>query len=192
MEVILASASPRRRQLLLDAGFVFRVEVPEVEEAHDASLTCAELTVANAALKAKTIAQRYPTACVIGADTLVYLRDEPLGKPRDMQEAREMLRRLSGQRHQVCTGVALASEAGRQIRSFSIITEVEFHVLTEVVIAAYHAAVPVLDKAGGYAVQDHGYLLVKDIQGSHSNVVGLPVEALTAQLLELGIKPLSS
>jgi septum formation protein len=186
MELILASASPRRSQLLKEAGFDFRVEVPDVEEAHDASLSCAELTEANAALKAKAIALRYADACAIGADTLVYLRGEPLGKPRDMDEAREMLRRLSGQRHEVCTGVALAWDAGQKVQCFAIITEVEFHVLSEEVIAAYHAVVPVLDKAGGYAIQDHGQLLVKEIHGSHSNVVGLPMEALTQWLLELG------
>jgi septum formation protein len=187
-ELILASASPRRSQLLREAGFTFRIEVPEVEEAHDASLSCSQLTEANASLKAHAIALLHPDAWAIGADTLVYLQGKPLGKPRDMEEARHMLRALSGQTHQVCTGVALAGKGGTELHTFSVVTDVTFLPLTEDIIHTYHAAVPVLDKAGGYAIQDHGHLIIHSIQGSMSNVIGLPVDELTAQLQALGFQ----
>jgi septum formation protein len=180
MELILASSSPRRQQLLSQAGYTFRVEVADVEEAHDASLTCRQLTEANALLKARAVAQSHPLAWVIGADTLVYLDDLPLGKPRDMAEARDMLRALSGKKHAVCTGVALI--CGTEEQSFSVITEVKFRQLDDATIAAYHATVPVLDKAGGYAIQDHGDMIIESIAGSMTNVVGLPVDELCARL----------
>jgi septum formation protein len=183
MDLILASASPRRQQLLSEAGYTFRVEVADVEEAHDASLTCRQLTEANALLKAKAVAQSHPQAWVIGADTLVYLDDLPLGKPKHMEEAREMLRALSGKNSAVCTGVALVR--GPEEFRFSVITEVKFRQLDEATIAAYHAVVHVLDKAGGYAIQDHGDMIIESISGSMSNVIGLPVEELTTRLQQL-------
>ena len=178
--LVLASASPRRVQLLQAAGLTFDVVVPQVEEAHDVSQTCEALTIANALLKAQAAAQSRPEATVIGADTLVYVDGEPLAKPADLNEGREMLRRLSGRPHQVCTGVAIVSPG--QTRTFAVITQVTFKPLTEEVITDYHAKVQVLDKAGGYAVQEHGDLIVERVEGSLSNVVGLPVDEVVAAL----------
>lgn len=178
--LVLASASPRRVQLLKEAGLNFDVVVPHVDEAHDPTLSCEELTIANALLKARAAAEVRPEATVIGADTLVYVGGVPLGKPADLAEGREMLRRLSGRTHQVCTGVAIVSPG--ETRTLAVITEVTFKVLTEEVITDYHARVQVLDKAGGYAVQEHGDLIVERVDGSLSNVVGLPVDEVVSAL----------
>lgn len=189
-ELILASASPRRSQLLTAAGYTYTVQVADVAEAHDPHLSCQQLTEANALLKARTISTTAdPSAWVIGADTLVYLGSTPLGKPQHMEEARTMLRALSGHTHHVCTGVALVSQRGALQQTFSVITHVTLHTLTEDIITTYHAAVPVLDKAGGYAIQDHGHLIISHTHGSLSNVIGLPIEELSQRLQALGFSP---
>ncbi len=174
--LVLASASPRRQELLRTAGYSFDVVVPEVEEAHDASLSCDTLTMENAKLKAVAGLSLAPDALVIGADTLVYLDDQPLGKPRDLSEARTMLRLLSGRSHHVCTGVALAS--AEQLQTFAVVTQVQFRKLTEEQITEYLELVHVLDKAGAYAAQEHGEKIISHIHGSLTNVIGLPMEEL--------------
>lgn len=178
--LILASASPRRMQLLREAGFDFEVVVPSVDEAHDPSLSCQALTIANAELKARAVLEQRPEAVVLGADTLVYIDDHPLAKPEDMDDARAMLRRLSGRTHQVCTGVALMS--ADEVKTFAVITNVTFKSLTEDVIVDYHTKVNVLDKAGGYAVQEHGDLIVERVEGSRTNVIGLPMDEVREAL----------
>lgn len=188
-DLILASTSPRRSQLLSQAGYTFTIQAADVEEAHDPQLSPQQLTEANALLKARPIASAHPSALVISADTLVYLGTTPLGKPQHMEEARSMLRALSGRSHQVCTGVALLCQQRSLQQTFSVITEVTFRPLTEDIITTYHAAVPVLDKAGGYAIQDHGDLIISHIHGSLSNVIGLPVEELSHRLQALGHPP---
>ncbi len=183
LPLVLASASPRRVQLLQEAGLLFEVVAPSVEEAHDPALSCEALTIANALLKAQAVAQTRPEAVVIGADTLVYVDGHPLAKPADLEEGRAMLRRLSGRTHQVCTGVALV--APQQTQTFAVVTQVTFKPLTEGAITDYHRRVQVLDKAGGYAVQECGELIVERVDGSLSNVVGLPVEEVLAALHQL-------
>ena len=178
--LILASASPRRVQLLREAGFDFEVVVPAVDEAHDPSLSCQALTIANAELKARAVFAQRPEAIVVGADTLVYIDDHPLAKPADMDDARAMLRRLSGRTHQVCTGVAVVSADA--VKTFAVITSVTFRSLTADMIADYHGKVNVLDKAGGYAVQEHGDLIVERVDGSRTNVIGLPMDEVSAVL----------
>ncbi len=185
LPLVLASASPRRVQLMREAGYTFDTVVPDVEEAHDPALTCEALTTENAQLKAIAAARLRPEALVIGADTLVYIDQHPLGKPLDQAEAEAMLRRLSGRTHQVCTGVALAREGGAVVQTFAVITDVTFRTLTAADIAAYHALVNVFDKAGGYAVQEHGERIVERVVGSMSNVVGLPMEQLASVLSAL-------
>ena len=182
LPVVLASSSPRRVQLMRDAGYTFAVLAPDVEEAHDPALTCDALTMENARRKAVAGALLRPDALVIGADTLVYVDEHPLGKPADLTEARDMLRRLSGRQHQVCTGVALAWDAGAQVQTFAVITDVTFKPIDDDTASAYLAQVHVFDKAGGYAIQEHGHLIVAHINGSMSNVVGLPMEALKEKL----------
>jgi len=185
MELILASGSPRRRELLAAAGIKFRVLVSPAEELHDASIEPGELCMLNAAAKAEAVAAMHPAALVLGADTLVFLDAEPLGKPKSLDEARAMLRRLSGRTHHVRTGCALC-HAGLTER-FVVTTEVVFHRLDEEAIEAYLGLVDVLDKAGGYAVQEHGERVVAALRGSFDNVVGLPVAEVVVALGRRGV-----
>lgn len=180
--LVLASGSPRRVELMQEAGYEFEVLVPDVEEAHDESLTCEALTVENARLKGLAIAVSEPDAIVIAADTLVYLDDKPLGKPRDMEDAAAMLRRLSGRTHRVCTGVAVLARGGAVEKTFPVISEVTFKLLTEEVIREYHSKIQPLDKAGAYAVQDESAMIIDRVEGSWSNVKGLPMERLNEEL----------
>jgi septum formation protein len=181
--LILASASPRRLDLLREVVPEFSVvTADEVEEAHDPELTPAALTEHNARLKAIAVSRRHPGALVLGADTLVYLGGEPLGKPSSLEAAAAMLRRLSGRTHTVCTGVCLAGPGPDALECFHDLTDVTFRPLTDATIAEYLTKVPVLDKAGAYAAQDHGELLIDRMTGSRSNVVGLPLEALAPRL----------
>ncbi|MEZ5385616.1 MAG: Maf family protein [Prosthecobacter sp.] len=183
--LVLASASPRRLSLLKEAGFEFEVVLPQVEEAHDASLTPEQLTVENARRKALAGSLMKPGALVLGADTLVYVDGEPLAKPADLTEALAMVRRLSGRSHEVCTGVALARD-GTVEKELHVITHVTFKPLTDEQIRAYHARVNPLDKAGAYGIQECTDMLLDRMEGSFSNVVGLPVDEVAAALRELG------
>ncbi len=184
--LVLASQSPRRVELMTQAGFAFEIVLPEVEEAHDASLTPEALTVENARRKAVAGAQLRPDALVIGADTLVYVDGIPLGKPRDLEEALDMLRQLSGRAHEVCTGVYLAHSGGTQGRGLHGITHVLFQSLTDDQICAYHAKVNPLDKAGAYGIQECGEMILSSYVGSWTNVMGLPMELLKGALAEFG------
>lgn len=182
--LVLASASPRRAELLQAAGVAFEVVNPQVEEAHDATLTPEQLTVENARRKALAGTVLRPGRIVLGADTLVYVDGDPLAKPADMEEALQMVRRLSGRAHEVCTGVVLACD-GRMIEAFHVITHVTFKPLTEAIIRDYHSKVNPLDKAGAYGIQSHTEMLLERMEGSFHNVVGLPVERLLEVLSRL-------
>jgi len=181
--LILASGSPRRSELLRGLVTPFRVVVADdVEEAHDARLAPSALTEHNARLKSAAVAARHPDALVLGADTLVYIDDEPLGKPATQEEAAAMLRRLSGRTHTVCTGVCLGGPGEGEIECFHDLTHVTFRALSEAVISGYLSKVHVLDKAGAYAAQEHGDIIIEKMDGSWSNVVGLPMEVLESRL----------
>ncbi|MCW1921451.1 Maf family protein [Luteolibacter arcticus] len=180
MNVILASASPRRRELLSAAGVNFEVVASPAEEIHDASVPLDELCEKNAELKALAVAEDYPDSAVIGADTLVWIEGEPLGKPRDLDEARMMLRKLSGRSHTVCTGVCVVFP-GKTVKRFHELTTVRFRPLDEETITAYFEKTNPLDKAGAYGIQDSGEMIVEGIEGAFDNVMGLPV----ARLLEV-------
>lgn len=184
--LVLASQSPRRVELMRDAGFDFEIVLPEVEEAHDASLKPEALTVENARRKAVAGAQLRPDALVIGADTLVYVDGIPLGKPKNMEEALQMLRQLSGRAHEVCTGVYLAHSGGAEGMGLHAITHVLFQTLTDEQIRAYHAQVNPLDKAGAYGIQECGEMILSSYAGSWTNVMGLPMELLKEALAEFG------
>lgn len=186
--LVLASQSPRRVELMREAGYDFETLPVDVHEAHDASLTPDELTIANAADKAIAGSRLRADALAIGADTLVYLDGEPLGKPRDMTDAVAMISRLSGKAHHVCTGVALAI-GGEIVRTFAVISHVVFKPLTREVIECYYSLVNPLDKAGAYAIQEHGDMIIDHTEGSWSNIVGLPMERLQAELSVLGMDP---
>jgi septum formation protein len=180
---VLASQSPRRAELLKQHGFEgFEIQAPEVDEAHDEGMSPDALTVLNARLKASVVAGFRPDAVVLAADTLVYVDGVPLGKPRDLSEAREMLKRLSGRAHQVCTGVVMAWAGGREEEAFAVVTDVVFKALNDEVIAAYHLVCNPMDKAGGYGIQDGTDLILEAISGSFSNVMGLPMEELSPRL----------
>lgn len=166
--------------MLTQAGVDFSVIPSSAEEIHDLEMPLHLLCEENARRKAVAVAQDHPYATVIGADTLVYIDQKPLGKPKTEQEARDMLLQLSGRKHQVCTGVCLVKGADREC--FHVITEVEFNVLTGILIADYMSKVNVMDKAGSYAVQEHGEMIVKEVRGDYNNVVGLPLDALLKRL----------
>ena len=180
--LILASASPRRAELLRGLGLEFTVITSAAEEAHQEDFTARELCLVNAYRKARVVAKLHLQALVLGADTLVYLGTTLYGKPTDMADAQRMLRELAGHTHQVVTAVCLLHLERHHCRLFAETTNVTFKPLTEAQITAYLAATQPLDKAGAYAIQDHGDQIVERISGSFSNVVGLPVERVKHEL----------
>jgi len=179
--IVLASASPRRQELLEKAGLVFEVVVSPAEEIHDTTMDPEALCEWNAALKAEAVAAQRADAVVIGSDTLVFLDGEPLGKPADFGEARSMLRRLAGRMHRVCTGVCVIFPGGGRT-VFHDTSEVTFLPLNDSEIDAYHALVNPLDKAGAYGIQEHQERIIAHISGSFENVMGLPVDKVVAAL----------
>ena len=180
MKIILASQSPRRQELLRQMAVRFRVVTAEVAEVHGRGRAARAICKRNALAKAAAVAQQFPKQTVLGADTLVHLGDDLLGKPKSLAEARRMLGRLSGRTHQVTTACALV--CGHRKKVFSVTTRVTFRELSAKQINAYLRAVQVLDKAGAYAVQEKGEWIVEALHGSFTNVVGLPVERLGAEL----------
>jgi septum formation protein len=178
LPLLLASASPRRRALLEEMGMAFEVvtvAVVELTPLLEPKLRPAELAEANARLKA--MAAMKPGRWTLGADTVVALDGVIFGKPASLGEAREFLRALSGRTHQVITGCALINDAGL-LEIFHETSRVTFHPLTDKIIDDYLAKVAVLDKAGGYALQEQGHWLVEQVEGSRENVIGLPVDRL--------------
>ncbi|HSI85492.1 MAG: nucleoside triphosphate pyrophosphatase [Candidatus Methylacidiphilales bacterium] len=222
--LILASTSPRRRELIRELGIPFIASsadgVTELSQQTAPLLSSVELALLNAMRKAHHVAAEYGRAAenrhecevnksevgpqnihvkhhyVLGADTIVTMGDRILGKPRDITEAAEFLRHLSGQTHFVLTALALALPFTRSETSFptrsrchTIVerTAVTFRPLSEADIALYLEEVPVLDKAGAYALQQRSDILVASLEGSPSNVIGLPLEALREMLLDAGL-----
>ncbi len=187
--LLLASNSPRRRDLLSDAGFEFEICAPNIAERFEVDLTLRELTAFNAIRKAMATARAHPKNIVLAADTLVAIDDHVLGKPNDVAEAVAMLQRLSGKAHEVCTSVFVCHLAHGKSTSFSEISRVRFRRLTRDEIDRYLARVNPLDKAGAYAAQGFGSEVIEKIDGSFSNVVGLPMEKTASALVEFGIRP---
>jgi septum formation protein len=184
---ILASGSPRRRQLLGDAGYEFKVLSPPVDEVAHGWLTIRELTIWNAARKAARVSKMMPDAVVLAADTLVAIEGEVLGKPRDLENAVQILRRLSGRAHEVWTAVRINHAAIGRSRSFHEMSRVHFRKLDDRAINDYLAKIDPLDKAGAYAAQGHGTEIIERIEGSYSNVVGLPMEETSRVLRAFGV-----
>jgi len=180
--VILASASPRRVELLGQLGLAFDVIPAEVEELHQEHMTVREVSLLNASRKARSVAKRFPDHLVVGADTLVALGTRLYGKPVDEADAFRMLRELAGQTHQVVTGVCLQHRRGHREQLFAEVTAVTFRPLADEQIEAYLTATRPFDKAGAYAIQERGGDLVANVEGSYSNVVGLPLERLRREL----------
>jgi len=179
--LILASASPRRRDLLSDAGYDVLIAASDVEEMDSCHEGPEALATVNAKRKWNAVAPQYPGEIVVAADTVVWLDGRFYGKPVDFAEATEMLTDLSGRTHQVVTGVVLG-RAGEGIQEFAEVTWVTFHTLPQDEIAAYLKSIHPLDKAGAYAAQDDNGRLIAKVDGSISNVIGLPMEKLGAFL----------
>jgi septum formation protein len=185
--LILASGSPRRRELLAEAGFAFEVVVPEVREIASSDLTVAELTACNAMRKARAVAHDHANDVVLAADTVVSLGREMFGKPANIEHARRMLRRLSGRTHEVYSAVFLWQPSTEQRHAFHAVSRVRFRRLNDSAISDYFAKIDPLDKAGAYAAQGHGTDIIERIDGSFTNVVGLPMEKTIRALREFGI-----
>lgn len=184
LQWILASASPRRRELLARLVPDFRVVFPEVEEWMPAEADPVHQVEENARRKGRAVAERFPQAVVLAADTTVALGRRLFGKPADLQAAAAMLRELSGRVHTVSTAVALFHPEGTRL--FHETSEVTFRTLDEGLIAVYLQQVAFQDKAGGYAIQEHGDWLIERYTGSFENIMGLPVQRLQRELVQTG------
>ncbi len=189
MKIILASQSPRRRELLGQVGLTFEIVSPEVDEAQYGGLPPRELVQTLSRAKALDAARRVPAgSLVLGADTVVVLDGQALGKPDGPEGARAMLTALSGRTHEVWTGFTLCRDGA--VHTEAVATEVTFRALAPEEIDRYVATGEPLDKAGAYGIQGRGALLVAQIRGDYSNVVGLPLCAVGQALRRFGVDPL--
>ncbi len=179
--LVLASASPRRRDLLSQAGYDVLIAASDVEEMDSCNEGPEALALINAKRKWTAVAPHYPSEIVVAADTVVWLDGRFYGKPLDFFEATQMLTDLSGRTHQVVTGVALG-RAGEGLQQFAEVSMVTFHALAQDEIVAYLKTIHPLDKAGAYAAQDDNGRIIAQVEGSLSNVIGLPMEKLGAFL----------
>lgn len=172
-----------------EAGYAFEVRAANVDEVHEETGSLRTLTMANARAKARHLAGQFPERLVIGADTLVAIDGCALTKPSDMNEAKVMIARLAGRTHEVSTSVALQCRAAGLEQVFEVVTRVTFLPLSPAEQEEYLKLINPLDKAGGYAAQEHGDRIIAGVDGSWTNVVGLPMEALADALAALGIGP---
>lgn len=187
--LVLASSSPRRAALLAERGFEFEIAAPRVSEKSSAMLTLREVTLWNAIRKGMAVAQMRPNAVVIAADTLIALENQIIGKPADLREAAQMLQRLSGRTHEVCSAVAIYQQKHGKSAVFYESSNVHFQRLSDDAIQSYLAKVHTLDKAGAYAAQGGGVEIIARIDGSFTNVVGLPMEKTIAELAKFQVRP---
>lgn len=185
MEIILASGSPRRTEILNNAGISHKIIPSNYEENMECNLLPAELVKALSKGKALDIFKDHQDACVIGADTVVTINNTILGKPKNKEDAIRMLRLLSGKAHSVLTGVTICYN--NLITSFVDTTKVTFDCLTDEDIEDYLLHENVYDKAGSYAIQGYASRFIKRLNGNYFNVVGLPIEKLTKKLKKIGV-----
>ena len=185
-QLILASASPRRKTLLSEMGLAFVVRVSDVEEDDRPHLKPDGLVLNNAILKAEAVANEMPDALVLGSDTTVSLKGRIFSKPQDLEEAMQMLEVLSGQWHEVYSAIALRWTNGSFEESFYEVSKVKFRTLTTSTIQEYHRRVNPLDKAGAYGIQEASDLIIESIKGSFENIMGLPSELLANRLKKHG------
>ena len=184
MEIILASQSPRRREMLTLMGLTFQVVVSDVQEVSPPGAT-PEVLVGHLALqKAQAVAASYPAHCVIGADTIVYIDGKVIGKPKDEADAFRILSLLQGRTHTVYTGVAVLSPKGVDVRHSE--TKVTFAAMTEEEIRWYIATGEPMDKAGAYGIQGPGGMFVERVEGNYFTVIGLPLPLLYRMLKQAG------
>ena len=184
--LVLASASPRRNELLRQLGLAFQVVPGDAVEIMPRSMSPGEICQINAYRKARAVAKHYPDAVVLGADTLVCLGRNVFGKPANLNEAFTMMTMLQGQTHDVITGVCLMHLREHRQRAFAVRTTVKFRPLRTSEIRRYFELVDPFDKAGAYAIQEQGELIVEGVEGSLTNVIGLPLERLAEELQRWG------
>jgi len=185
--IILASASPRRKELLEKLGLKFEVDASNCEEEIDPVLGPDELVRRISITKAKAVAQRHQDAVIIAADTIGVIGKKLLGKPHTADEAGKMLAKISGKSHEVITGFTILDTVTNKIMTGTVSTKVYIKKLTRQEIAAYVQTGEPLDKAGAYGIQGRGAVIVEKIEGDYYNVMGLPLSALTEALIEFGI-----
>lgn len=183
---ILASASPRRAEILKNAGFDFEIIVSDADESLPDNIPVSEAVLRLSKVKAESVSKNHPGAVVLGCDTVVSLDGTIMGKPKNDRHAFEMLNALSGKIHQVYTGVTVTD--GEKTESFFTETEVEFYPLSNETIASYIATKEPADKAGAYGIQGFGSVLVKRINGDYFSVMGLPVNESARVLARFGVK----
>jgi septum formation protein len=181
--LILASASPRRQQFLTDLGLAFTALPADIDETPLPGEAPAAFARRMAQEKAVAIAAQHPESWILGADTVVELADEIIGKPKNAADALKILRRLQGRSHQVITGLALVCQTEHCLEILAESSEVTFAAFSEQVLAAYVRTGEPLDKAGAYGIQGKGGFLVRSVHGSCANVIGLPVSSCVALLL---------
>ncbi|MFE8696880.1 Maf family protein [Cytobacillus sp. FJAT-53684] len=182
--LILASSSPRRKELLENLHLTFEVSSSDVDESFDPELTPGEIVMELSNRKARAVSKQYPDSFVIGADTVVVLDGTVLGKPVDRMEAFSMLKALAGRTHSVYTGVSIITPQKEII--FNVKTDVVFWELSDEEINAYIDTGEPFDKAGSYGIQGFGSMLVKEISGDYFSVVGLPVSKTVRELKNAG------
>jgi septum formation protein len=189
-KIVLASASPRRKELLQKIGLKFEVDASNCAEEIDPAMEPDEIVRRISVAKAKAVASRHKDAVIIAADTIGVLGKKLLGKPNTAAEARKMLAQISGKSHDVITGFTVLDTATHKIISGTVNTRVYIKKLTPQEIEAYVATGESLDKAGAYGIQGLGAVIVERIDGDYYNVVGLPLSALVEVLKEFGISVL--
>jgi septum formation protein len=187
LRFLLASASPRRTELLRNLGIPHQVMVAAVTEQEDPRTDPRDMVLHNARLKAAAVSRLHPEALVLGADTTVALGDRALNKPADLAESRAMLRSLSGREHTVHTGVCLLCPALGVDEAHDVTAWVRFRPLSEDAITRYQALVNTLDKAGAYGIQQGKEIIIDDYQRPISTIMGLPVEFVRERLVALGV-----
>ena len=187
-KIILASESPRRKELLEKIGLKFTVEPSGYEEIKQHPAGPRELALSTSLEKARIVAARHRNAIVIGADTFGVFKNEIIGKPHTAEESRKMLKKLNGKAHSVITGFTIIDSASGKTLSSSVETTVHIRKLTAEEIEAYVQTGEPLDKAGAYAIQGLGAVILDRIEGDFYNVVGLPLSAVAVALEEFGVK----
>ena len=178
--IILASESPRRREILMQTDIAFMTATMNYDETLDTTIPIHEAVEKIALTKATSIQDKYPSDVIVGADTVVIVDGEVLGKPKDEQEAFHMLKKLSGRTHQVMSAVAILKEGRKDI--FHVVTDVTFIELSDDVIKKYIKTKEPYDKAGAYAIQGKAAVFIDSIHGDYYNVVGLPISRLVQKL----------
>ncbi len=184
IEIILASTSLRRYELLKNLGLNFKVVPSHAQENHFGQDKIEDIVKMNALVKGKVVAEKHPDALVISADTIVALNDQIMGKPKTEEQAYQMLRALSGRTHAVYTGIGLFFNRYERSALDAVCTKVRFRPLSDEEIWAYINTGEPFDKAGGYGIQEQGALLVEGIDGCYFNVVGLPLSRLFTMLTD--------